>query len=77
MGSGRKEGEIGKKKKTLTLYLVRSASRVEAGFLSVVVTFFSASDIGVGWWGFYIHTRTHIRTHIRVFSLPNRAVFPI
>jgi len=38
----------GKKKKTLTLYLVRSASRVETGFLSAAVTLFSASDIGVG-----------------------------
>jgi len=69
IGDGRKEGEIreGKKeKKKLTLYLVRSASRVETGFLSAAVTLFSASDIGVGWRDevLYVHAQ-HTYTHIR------------
>jgi len=66
IGDGRKEGEIrgGKKKKKLTLYLVRSASRVETGFLSAAVTLFSASDIGVGWRDgvLYVHAQ-HTYTH--------------
>jgi len=65
-----KNGDIrnrgGGKKKILTLYLVRSASRVETGFLSAAGTFFSASDIGVGWrvGVLYAHAQhTYTRTY--------------